>query len=249
MRHAGNVPAKRIVDLLLARRVDQVIVAANDMGDAHVVVVDHHGQHIGRGSVAAEQDEIVEVFVLPDDAALHLILDHGFSGLGRAQANGRLDPGRGFGRIAVAPQAVVKTGAALGAGFLAHRRELFGRGVTIIGLAGRQQAFGDLAMTACAAELVDDLAVPIELEPFEAIQDRGNRCVGRSLPVGILDPEQHLAAVLARIEPVEQGRAGSSDMEKTGRRGGKARNDGCGHEHQQEGRIPGRLRVYIRNPI
>src|ERR1700733_1016273 len=130
MRHAGYVPAERVLDLLLTRRVDQVIVAANDMGDAHVVVVDYHGQHIGRGSVATEQDEIVEVFVLPDDPALHLILDHGLAGLGRAQADGRLDPGWSLGRIAVAPQAVIKAGGPLGTGLLAHRRELFRRGVT-----------------------------------------------------------------------------------------------------------------------
>ena len=85
------------------------------------------------------------------------------------------------------------------------------------------------AVAGCAAKLVDDLAIPIELEPFEAVQDGGNRRIGRSLPVGILDPKQHFAAMLARKKPVKQGRAGSSDVEKTGRRGGKARNNGCGH--------------------
>ncbi len=79
VRHARNVPAKRIVDLLLARGVDQVVVAPDHMGDAHVVVVDHHRQHVGRIAVAAQQHEVVEVLVLPDHAALDLVLDHGLA--------------------------------------------------------------------------------------------------------------------------------------------------------------------------
>jgi hypothetical protein len=86
----GNVPAERVVDLLLARGVDQVIVAADDVGDAHVVVVDHDGEHVGRIAVAAQQHEVVEVLVLPDHAALDLVLDHGLAGLRR------LEPDRGL---------------------------------------------------------------------------------------------------------------------------------------------------------
>src|ERR1700710_1579758 len=93
--HAGKVPSQGIVDLLLACGVDQVIVAPDDMGDAHVVVVDHDGQHVGRVAVATQQHEVVEILVLPDHAALNLILDHGLPGLRCAQPDGRLDAGGG----------------------------------------------------------------------------------------------------------------------------------------------------------
>ena len=83
MGHARNIPAQRVVDLFLARGIDQVIVAADDVGDAHVVVVDHDREHVGRIAVAAQQDEVVEILVLPDHAALNLVLDHGFAGLRR----------------------------------------------------------------------------------------------------------------------------------------------------------------------
>ncbi len=56
-----------------------MVVAADDVGDAHVVVVDHDREHVGRRAVGAQQDEVVEVLVLPDDAALHLIVDHGLA--------------------------------------------------------------------------------------------------------------------------------------------------------------------------
>jgi hypothetical protein len=88
---------------------------------------------------------------------------------------------------------------------------------------------GDLAVAGGAAELVDDVAVPIELQPFQPVEDRGNGRLGRALAVGILDPQQHLAAGLLGIEPVEQRGTGSPDVEEAGGRGGKACDDGRGH--------------------
>ena len=208
MGHVRDVPSQRVVDLLLAGGVDQVIVAADHMGDAHVVVVDHDRQHVGRVAVAAQQHEVVEVLVLPDHAALHLVLDHGLAGLRRLEADGGLHAGRRLGRIAVAPQAVIEPGAALGAGLLAHRRQFLGGGVAVIGLAAGEQLLGDFAMPRGAAELVDDVAVPIELQPFQAVENRGNGRLGRALAIGVLDPQQHLAAGFLGIEPVEQTRCG-----------------------------------------
>ena len=219
----------RVVDLLLAGGIDQMIVAPDDVGDAHVVVVDHDRQHVGRVAVAAQQHEIVEVLVLPDHAALDLVLDHGLAGLRRLEADGRLHAGRRFRGIAVPPHPVIEAGLALGAGFFAHRSQLLRRGVAAIGLAAGEQLLGDLAVAGGAAELVDDVAVPIELEPIQAIEDRRNRRLGRALAVGVLDPQQHLAAGLFGIEPVEQRGTGTPDVEEAGRRGGKACDDGIGH--------------------
>ena len=95
--------------------------------------------------------------------------------------------------------------------------------------AGVRQLLGDLAMARSAAELVDDVAVPIELQPFQAVEDGRYRLLGGTLAIGVLDPQQHLAAAAACIEPVEQCGAGAADMEEAGRRGGKARDDGIGH--------------------
>ena len=108
VRHHRHRPAERLVDLGLPRGVVEVVVAADDVGHAHVVVVDHHRQHVGRIAVGAQQHEIVEVLVLPGDAALDLVLDHGLAGQRRLQPDRGLDAGRRVGRIAVAPAAVVK---------------------------------------------------------------------------------------------------------------------------------------------
>ena len=43
----------------LAGRVVDVIIAANDMADVHVPVVDHHTEVVGRGAIPAGNDEVV----------------------------------------------------------------------------------------------------------------------------------------------------------------------------------------------
>ena len=206
-----------------------MVVAADHVGDAHVVVVDHHRQHVGRVAVAAQQHEVVEVFVLPDHAALNLVLDHGLAGLRRLQADGRLHAGRRLGRIAVPPQPVIEAGAALGARLLAHRRQFLRGGVAPVGLAAGEQLLGDLAVARGAGELVDDVAVPIEPQPLQPVENGCYRRLGRALAVGVLDPQQHLAAGFPGIEPVEQRGPGAADVEEAGGRGGEACDDGIGH--------------------
>jgi hypothetical protein len=49
-------------------------------------------------------------------------------------------------------------------------------------------------MTIGAGVLVRRLAVPVEAEPGQAVEDGRDRRLGRALAVGVLDPEQHPAA-------------------------------------------------------
>src|SRR5207237_10097675 len=116
--------------------------------------------------VAAQQDEVVEVLVLPDHAALNLILDHGLAGQGRAKPDRRLDAVWGFRRVAVAPHAVIEPGAAFGARLLAHRRQLFRRRVTAIGLAAGEQLLRHPAVARGPADTADDVPSPTDRRPF-----------------------------------------------------------------------------------
>src|SRR5579871_2548022 len=80
-----------------------------------------------------------------------------------------------------------------------------------------------------ALRLIDRLSVPGDPEPAEAIQDRLDGRLGRALAIGILDPQEHLAAAATRIEPIEQRRAAAADMQESGGRGGKSGDDGLSH--------------------
>ncbi len=79
--HDRQRPAERVVEDLLAGAIGQVVVAADDVGDAHVVVVDDDGEHVGGRAVRAQDDEIVEVAVGEGDSALDLVLDRRLAAL------------------------------------------------------------------------------------------------------------------------------------------------------------------------
>src|SRR5262249_9166837 len=112
---------------------------------------------------------------------------------------------------------------------LTHRREFFLAGVTVVGPAGGKELLGDLPVPRRAGELEHDLAIPGEAEPGEAVDDRVDCGGGRALAVGVLDPQQHLSAGMAGEQPVEQRCAPAADMEKAGRRGREAGDDGFAH--------------------
>jgi hypothetical protein len=76
--------------------------------------------------------------------------------------------------------------------------------------------------------------VPVELQPFQGLQDRFDRFGRRSLPVGILDAEDKLAPMVAGKKVVEQSRACTSDVEVPGRAGSETGPNG-GHERKLTG--------------
>jgi hypothetical protein len=92
-----------------------------------------------------------------------------------------------------------------------------------------QQLGRDFRVTIGTGELHQRLAVPLDPEPIQAVQDGGDCRIRRALAIGVLDPEQELAAGLARKCPAEQRRTGAANMEVTGWRWRKARDDGAGH--------------------
>ena len=58
--------------------------------------------------------------------------------------------------------------------------------------------------------------VPVEAEPFQIANDRGVGVGRRSLDVGVLDAKDQRAAVAAREQPVEKGRARVAHVQLAG---------------------------------
>src|SRR3546814_4733625 len=97
--------------------------------------------------------------------------------------------------MAVAPAAVIShrlPGGALGG---AHLLKLLRSGKAFIGMAAGQKLMGDFGMTGLAGELIDGLAVPIEVQPAHPVKNGGNGCIRRARAVGILDPQLEFAAM------------------------------------------------------
>ena len=231
MGEGGQGPTEDPEQLGLAEGVGQVVVAADDMGHPHVVVVDDHRQHIGRRAVGAQQDHVVQLVVGHRHRALDQVFDHGFTVGGHLQADGRLGALGGFGRVAVPPAAIIELRAAFLAGGLAHFPEFLGRAETLVSLVFGQQLTRHLGVTLGVEKLRNRVAVPIQPQPLKTVINGIDGLFGGTLAVRILDAQQKSAAgtvfgMVLGEQPVIQCGTRTSDMKKTTGRGCETGNDG-----------------------
>ena len=75
-----------------------------------------------------------------------------------------------------------------------------------------------LGVQTASLGLEDRALVPVQPEPRQGAIDPLGPLVAVALGVGVLDAQQERTALLTGEEPVEQGRAGASDVEIAGRR-------------------------------
>ena len=86
----------------------------------------------------------------------------------------------------------------------------------MVGGALGQHVLRNGPVTAGAGELRDGVAVPIEFEPFEAVEDGGDGRLVVAFAVGILDAQQEFALAPLGIKPIEQRCPRAADVEVTG---------------------------------
>ena len=199
-----------------------MVLAADDVGDAEVDVVDHARQQIEPAAVLAPDHRVAEQFRVEP--------------LGATDQIGPFDR-----RVMIEPEAPVRR-AALGrrraAGLalvdrrkpapeqhLAAEIELLWRFVTGIDASGGLQPF-ELAFVQIEPLRLAHHHVGIDPEPAEIVADRGIELGRRALGVGVVDAQDELAAVLLREQEIVQRGADIADVEPAGRRGGEA---GDGH--------------------
>ena len=70
--------------------------------------------------------------------------------------------------------------------------------------------------------------VPIDAQPFQAVEDVVNRALGDAALVGVLHSHDELPAVAAGEQPVEHGGADVADVRVAGRAGRVANTDVSG---------------------
>ena len=205
-RHVGEAGwsrAERLVEQHLPRRIRQMVVAADDVRDPHLGVVDDAAEDEEWRAVRADDDEIVEVGVLEHDAALHLVVHDRLALERRAEAqHGRGPAGRGGRAVAAGPV----VGGPLPGGLRGApaRVELLGSAPAAVGEAPDEERFGFRAVPVEARALVDRPLVPVEAEPAEPVEDRVDRLGGGAFRIGILDAKDEASAVMSREEVVEE---------------------------------------------
>jgi len=77
-----------------------------------------------------------------------------------------------------------------------------------------------------ALGLIEGALIPVEAEPLKSVDDALDEFGLVALGVGVFDAEDHDAALLAGVEPVEESGARAADVEVTGGRWGEADADG-----------------------
>jgi hypothetical protein len=237
-RHVGesrHVSAHRAVDVDLARRVVHMVVAADAVRDGHVEVVHHHAEIVGRHAVGAQQHEIVQFAVGDLDAALDQVVPGHDAVVRVAKAQDRPDvgrrrPARGILRPPAAVVARLEAGRALR---LAHGVQFFLARIAPVGMAALDELIRHFGVALQTLHLVERAGIPAQPEPAHAVEDGVDGSLGRALDVGVLDAQDEAAAMLARIGPGIQRRAGAADMEVAGGAGGEAGADGSVHGLQR----------------
>ena len=184
------------------------------MGDAHVHVVHHHTEIVGRRAVGARDDQIVELAVLEHHRAMHHVVHHHLPVQRVLEADDRRHIRRSV--SAIAPAAVVARLLAAGHLIGAQLGKFFLGAVAAIRMPARQQLPDDLLVAIEALGLIERTLVVIEPRPLHAVQDLLDGSLGRALQIGVLDAQHELPAVPARVQPTKQRRAQPPDVQEAG---------------------------------
>ena len=177
MRVARRGDAERAQDQQLLRRVREVIVSADDVGDPHVRVVDRDREVVQRGAVAAGDDEVVLAAVLEPHRPADQVVDHGDALVGHSQADRRAGLVAGLAAVSGAavrllPGADVVGGCRVG-----------------VGVAGVDKLRDAFRVALAARVLAHRALVPVELQPAQRVEDLLDVLRHRALAVGVLDAQ------------------------------------------------------------
>ena len=200
-----------------------MIVPTDDMSHAHVHVVDHHAEVVGRTAVGARNDQIVEFGVLKHHAAVDLVstttspLDGILEADRRRHARSRL--------AALAAATVVARLFLARELLLAHALQFLLAAVAAVGLAALQHLRDDRPIALVPLSL--KIRTLIGVEPSQRMPSRitPHGLLGGALAVGVFDAQDEPAAVMSRVQPGKQCRADAADVQQASGAGGKAGND------------------------
>lgn len=176
--------AEGLEELEVLGRVHEMVFATNDVGEAHLEVVDDIDEVEDEGSVGAADDHVGGVGLVG-------VVDGDFTA-------DEVVHGDGFAIEAEAPRAVVFVNASGVLEFL----EPVGVDVLSLGL--------EVGSTVASCFVA---FIPVDAEPCEAGENGLAGFFGVAGFIGIFDAENELSAVFSGIEPVEQGGAGSSNVQ------------------------------------
>ncbi len=205
-----------------------MLLGADHVRDREVVVVHHAGEVVEAGPIGPLNHMVLLAVPGKLDPAADGIVDHEGALAGHLQPHHALPslglkPPRGVVVEGGEPAAVEKRLAG-GLSGLAFLVEFLRSGEVAIGVARRQQRGGGGLVAGRPLRLVVGSVrpayarplIPVDAEPLQAVENRLEGCVDVPFGVGVVDPEDELAAPLACEKPVEQRRADTADVKVAG---------------------------------
>ena len=221
----GRLFTQSLEDIDLPRCVVDVVVAANDVGDAHVDIVHHHAEVVGGRAVGAGDNQIVQLVVADFDAAFDFVVPRHYATLRVFEAQHRLHAfghGRqGFARLG-SPGAVVARFLLGGHLAFAQGIEFFHAHVAGVNQISRLHVCDDFFVAIHALHLVERAFVGRHAQPLHGFEnDIDSRLCG-ALLIGVFNPQEEVAALSLGKGPRVEGGADVAQMDETGGRRGKA---------------------------
>ena len=240
VREHRVIPSKRAVQQHVQRGTWQPFFPADDVRNAHVMVVDHVGQVVRGKAVRLHQNLVVEDGCLEAHFPTDLVFKHH-----RFVRLRRLEPhheGRSFclelghfvgaqGQTVAKPP--TRRGVVLpnvGLGRFAQGGQLLRRVERLVGQPLVQQALdgvlvqgGALALTVRAAIASrPDAFIWRQATPREGFFDVGFGALHKTTLVGVFDAKDESAAIGAGKQPIVEGRPDTAHVQGAGGTGGKA---------------------------
>jgi len=205
MREGRRRGAERVEHLELRGGVRDMVLAAHDMGDAHVDIVDHRREKIEPRPVGAAHHRIahrrrIEALGTADQI---VPLDRG--GMIEPETPVRADAlGFEARTIGIGER---ERGAIIDRRQAAAEQDLALEIELLLGLIGRIDAacggqLGETAFVEIETLRLARLAIGDEAEPGKVVADREHMLFARALAVGVVDPQQEPPALFARPHPV-----------------------------------------------
>jgi hypothetical protein len=201
-----------------------MVRSTNHMGYARIEVINHNRQVIDRRAVGTRHDQVVHQAVLEGALAADDIAHHGGPLVGHPEPHGALA------LVLTAEPAVAVLGLPGG--------HLLGPGGRAVGVPLGQQALDRLGVPVLLPGLEHGVAVVVELEPVQGLEDPLDVLRRRAPAVGVLDAQQELAAPSPREQPVVECGPRAADVEGARRRRSEAHPHG--HRMPLERRVQSR---------
>mmetsp|Transcript_30628 Transcript_30628/g.99573 ORF Transcript_30628/g.99573 Transcript_30628/m.99573 type:complete len:549 (+) Transcript_30628:100-1746(+) len=216
---------ERVVHEHLPQRVGQVLLRAEHVSDPHERVVHRHAEVVDWQPVRAQEDKVAERVRVPRNLPAHLVLD-GDHLVRRHPESVRVRSPLGehllhLLRRSRRPLARVLRGQALRRRLLLHRLQLLIRAKTRVRLPLTHKLLRQLLVNLRSLRLTVRTAlpahvrsfVPIQPKPLQIANHRLLRLPRRPSRVRVLNPQHKLAARPPRVQPVEEGCAGATDVQ------------------------------------